>query len=68
MAENDQEAIRRGWLYYWKNDPKPGTIQVIPCEVYSRIVGYVRPVQQWNEGKQQEWQDRRVYDFPEVTP
>ena len=24
----------------------------IPCEVYSRIVGYLRPVNQWNEGKQ----------------
>ncbi len=29
-----------------------------PCEVYSRIVGYLRPVQQWNKGKQQEFKDR----------
>ncbi len=28
------------------------------CEVYSRIVGYLRPVQQWNKGKQQEYKDR----------
>jgi len=28
------------------------------CEVYSRVVGYVRPVSQWNEGKQAEYQDR----------
>jgi anaerobic ribonucleoside-triphosphate reductase len=29
-----------------------------PCEIYSRIVGYLRPVQQWNKGKQQEYKDR----------
>ncbi len=29
-----------------------------PCEVFSRIVGYIRPVQQWNPGKVQEWRDR----------
>ena len=28
------------------------------CEVYSRIVGYIRPVQQWNKGKQAEVLDR----------
>lgn len=27
-------------------------------EVYSRVVGYIRPVQQWNSGKQAEFQDR----------
>lgn len=34
---------------------------VIPCEVYSRIVGYLRPVQDWNEAKQQEFKDRKTY-------
>lgn len=34
-----------------------------PCEVYSRVVGYLRPVQQWNKGKQQEFSMRRVYAF-----
>jgi hypothetical protein len=33
----------------------------IPCEVYSRIVGYLRPVQNWNKGKQQEFEDRQTY-------
>ncbi len=28
------------------------------CEVYSRIVGYYRPVQNWNAGKQEEFKDR----------
>ncbi len=30
-------------------------------EVYSRIVGYIRPVKQWNKGKQEEFKDRREY-------
>jgi len=34
---------------------------VVPCEVYARIVGYYRPVQAWNEGKQQEFRDRKEY-------
>lgn len=32
------------------------------CEVFSRIVGYIRPVQQWNEGKQSEFDDRKLFD------
>lgn len=31
------------------------------CEVYSRIVGYLRPVQQWNEGKQEEFKERKEF-------
>ena len=31
-------------------------------EVYSRITGYYRPVQNWNDGKAQEFKDRRLYD------
>ncbi len=38
-----------------------------PCEVYSRIVGYLRPVQQWNVGKQEEYKDRLEFAFkPEI--
>lgn len=33
----------------------------VACEVYSRIVGYLRPVQNWNEGKRQEFEDRQTY-------
>ncbi|MFA5165844.1 MAG: ribonucleoside triphosphate reductase [Candidatus Paceibacterota bacterium] len=41
-----------------------------PCEVYSRIVGYLRPVNQWNEGKQQEYCDRKTYkvEIPQAAP
>ncbi|MBR5475124.1 MAG: ribonucleoside triphosphate reductase [Lachnospiraceae bacterium] len=35
------------------------------AEVYSRITGYYRPVQNWNEGKTQEYKNRRVYDMVE---
>jgi len=40
-----------------------------PCEVYSRIVGYLRPVQQWNKGKKEEFKQRQEYQttkFEEV--
>ncbi|MFA5083759.1 MAG: ribonucleoside triphosphate reductase [Candidatus Paceibacterota bacterium] len=32
-----------------------------PCEVYSRIVGYLRPVQQWNPSKQEEFNERKTF-------
>jgi len=32
------------------------------CEVYSRVVGYLRPVDQWNDGKQAEFAIRRSFD------
>jgi len=32
------------------------------CEVYSRVVGYLRPVDQWNDGKQAEFRMRRNFD------
>jgi len=38
-----------------------------PCEVYSRIVGYYRPVQQWNLGKQQEFKQRKEFKIKETT-
>ena len=36
-------------------------------EVYSRITGYYRPVQNWNDGKAQEFKDRKVYDVAHST-
>jgi hypothetical protein len=34
------------------------------CEVYSRIVGYLRPVNQWNDGKKREYEERKEYKPP----
>jgi len=31
------------------------------CEVWSRVVGYHRPVRNWNKGKQSEYQDREPF-------
>ena len=31
------------------------------CEVYSRVVGYLRPVSQYNGGKKSEFKDRKVF-------
>ena len=32
------------------------------CEIYSRVVGFLRPVQQWNNGKKAEFAMRKQYD------
>ena len=36
----------------------------IPCLVYSRVVGYLTPVSQWNIGKKVEWDERKTYHVP----
>ncbi len=38
------------------------------CEVYSRVVGYLRPVDQWNDGKQAEFAIRKTFDKSAVMP
>ena len=38
------------------------------CEVYSRIVGYFRPVQNWNVGKQEEFKDRLEFTEAKTMP
>ena len=52
--------MRGGWFTF------PGNIYKCPtcgkdAEVYSRITGYYRPVRNWNDGKAQEFIDRREY-------
>jgi len=37
------------------------------CEVYSRVVGYLRPVQSWHEGKQQEFKERLEFKWGKAT-
>ena len=34
------------------------------CQVYSRVVGYLSPVELWNKGKVEEWEDRKTYEQP----
>jgi anaerobic ribonucleoside-triphosphate reductase len=33
-------------------------VQAVKAEVYSRVVGYYRPIQDWNEGKREEFRER----------
>lgn len=37
------------------------------CEIYSRVVGYIRPVEQWNDGKQAEFKDRKLFTEEKQT-
>jgi anaerobic ribonucleoside-triphosphate reductase len=45
------------------NQAKESTMEMkkVPCEVYSRIVGYFRPIRNWNKGKRQEFVERKEY-------
>lgn len=43
----------------FKNDRVLRSYQ--PCEIYSRVVGYLRPIQQWNRGKVEEFKQRREF-------
>ncbi|MCX6720474.1 MAG: hypothetical protein NTW11_01570 [Candidatus Staskawiczbacteria bacterium] len=42
----------------------PALTNYQPCEVYSRVVGYIRPVQQWHKGKKLEYSDRKEFAMP----
>lgn len=50
------------------SDPQVEETEVkkVPCEVYSRVVGYLRPVGNWHEGKQQEFRERKTFKIPEA--
>lgn len=39
----------------------PLETQRTPCEVYSRVTGYLRPVKQWNDAKQAEFANRQTF-------
>jgi len=36
-------------------------VKQIETEVYSRVVGYFRPISQWNKAKQKEFHERKVF-------
>lgn len=39
----------------------------VPVEVYSRVVGYYRPVNQWNKGKREEFGQRHEFNNKDIT-
>jgi len=43
--------------------PQKIKVKVIPCEIFSRVVGYYRPIQNWNEGKVEEWKERMMLEL-----
>ena len=45
-----------------KNETRATKPERQRCEVYSRVVGYLRPVDQWNKGKKEEFGMRKTYD------
>ena len=47
------------------SDQKPGAALKVPCLVFSRVVGFLTPVQYWHEGKKQEFEDRVVFRVPD---
>lgn len=59
---HNMPALGASWIWSgMENEQGKEKVQV-PCEVYSRIVGYLRPVDNWGEAKQHEFAERRVYD------
>ncbi|MCL1915533.1 MAG: ribonucleoside triphosphate reductase [Desulfovibrionaceae bacterium] len=46
---------------YLKGEQAQCPVCRAPAEIYSRVVGYLRPVQRWNDGKQAEYADRTPY-------
>ena len=46
-------------------EPEANEEVKVPCEVYSRIVGYLRPVQVWNDGKKAEFAERKTFKVPD---
>jgi len=44
-----------------ERNKKKSNICGLDCEVYSRVIGYYRPVKNWNLGKQEEFKERIVF-------
>ena len=38
------------------------------CEVYSRVVGFITPLANWNKGKKEEYKDRTEYELKKESP
>jgi hypothetical protein len=42
------------------------TDRKVPTEIYSRVVGYFRPVKNWNEGKKEEFRERHEFSSESI--
>jgi hypothetical protein len=61
VYEPEPEKFRNKCADCFQKEPQLRNFR--KCEVYSRVVGYLRPVAQWNEGKQAEFGDRKSYSL-----
>jgi len=59
MEKIDQKEIL---IEIEKLEQELANVKGTECEVYSRIVGYFRPIKQWNNGKQEEFFEREMFD------
>jgi anaerobic ribonucleoside-triphosphate reductase len=57
---HEVEKVEYQGVLYWVCHTCEKTIGKA-CEVYSRIVGYLRPVNNWNSAKQEEFKQRKTY-------
>jgi len=71
----EAKEIKNGLMLSYKNNDEtidvfkchncfrknPGLANFRKCEVYSRIVGYIRPLRQWHVGKKQEFKERKEF-------
>jgi len=42
-------------------------VKKVPVEVYSRVVGYFRPISQWNKGKREEFNERKEFSLNDIN-
>lgn len=79
IAEIENSEVKNGRLLEYKDDKLYSVFKCLECfekepallnyktiEVYSRVVGYIRPIAQFNLGKQQEYSDRKEYKLNET--
>lgn len=46
-----------------KKENEKTKVKAVKTEIYSRVVGYYRPVKNWNRGKKEEFRDRNYLEF-----
>ena len=55
-----------GLFIYFLAAQKVRSMVLTECETYSRVCGYLRPIANWNDSKQAEFHDRKMFDS--ITP
>ena len=56
-----RDRLTRARLEIAKIEEELKQVHGTPCEIYSRVVGYHRPIQNWNKGKQEEFKERVTF-------